>query len=340
MVYGSYARGYKGGGTNPPRADINPAVIQYQPLAETFQPEYVNAFEIGVKGDYYDGRVRLNATAFYYDYSDFQVSQIVDRISLNENFDATSMGLEFEGIYQVTENFRIDGNLGFLKTRIGDGEQSIDVMNRTQGNADWMLLRPWIQVPSNCVAPTRHVETILRLQPDPSQAWNALSALCAGSARFGTFTPAIQSNFRFYEQYGFTYNPLTDAPNAGRGFYADLSGNELPNAPRWTANIGAQYTWFTGSWETTLRGDYYRQADSYFRVFNTEYDKIKGWDNLNISVSVENVASSLLLSAYVKNVFNDDSIVDAFTNSDDSMLTTNVFINDPRIYGFSVTKRF
>jgi len=340
MVYGSYARGYKGGGTNPPRADINPAVIQYQPLAEVFDPEYVDALEIGVKGDYFDGRVRLNATAFYYKYKDYQVSQIVDRISLNENFDATSMGLELEGIFQVTENFRIDGNLGFLKTRVGDGEQSIDVMNRTQGNADWTLLRPWIQVPSNCVAPTRHVETILRMQPDPSQAWNALAALCAGSSRFGTFTPAIQSSFRFYETYGFTYNPLTDAPNGGRGFYDDLSGNELPNAPRWTANIGAQYTWFMGDWETTLRGDYYRQAESYFRVYNTEYDRIKGWDNLNLSISVENVQNSLVLSAYVKNVLDNESIVDAFTNSDDSMLTTNVFINDPRIFGFNVTKRF
>ncbi|MFT4253846.1 MAG: TonB-dependent receptor, partial [Caulobacter sp.] len=161
LVYASYSRGYKGGGANPPRVDINPTVIQYQPLPETFAPEYVNAFEIGTKNTLADGMLRLNATAFYYDYTDYQVSQIVDRISLNENFDARTWGVELETIFRPNRNFRLDANLGYLNTRIGDGESSIDVMNRTQGNDDWMVLRPWLQVPSNCIAPTKYVETIL-----------------------------------------------------------------------------------------------------------------------------------------------------------------------------------
>ncbi|MET4682131.1 TonB-dependent receptor [Brevundimonas faecalis] len=338
MVYASYSRGYKGGGTNPPRADIDPTVIQYMPLASTFDPEYVNAIEIGAKGQYFDGRVRLNATAFYYDYKDYQVSQIVDRISLNENFDAKSMGLELEGVYQVTPNFRLDANFGLLKTKIDSGEKSIDVMNRTQGNPDWMVLRPWLQVPSNCIAPKKYVEKILSV-PSTNQ-WNALTALCGGSARSGSFTPDITTNFKFYEQYGFTYNPFKDAENAGKGFYADLSGNELPNAPRWTANIGAQYTWFYGAWEATIRADYYKQANSYFRVYNTEYDRIRSWDNANVSVSIENASTGLRFGAYVKNIFNDTSIVDAFTNSDDSMLTTNVFVTDPRLFGVNISKSF
>ena len=114
----------------------------------------------------------------------------------------------------------------------------------------------------------------------------------------------------------------------------------MPNAPRWTANLGAQYTWFTGAWETTLRGDYYWQDDSYFRVYNTEYDRIRGWDNLNLSLRVINIDNDMEIMAYVKNVFDEDSIVDAFTNSDDSMLTTNVFLTDPRLYGVRLTKRF
>ena len=40
-----------------------------------------------------------------------------------------------------------------VKTRIKEGAQSIDVMNRTQGDEDWVLLRPWLQAPSNCIAP-------------------------------------------------------------------------------------------------------------------------------------------------------------------------------------------
>src|SRR3546814_14176855 len=95
----------------------------------------------------------LNATAFLNLYKDYQVSQIVDRISLNENFDATTWGLEFEAAWRPSRNFRTDTNLGYLRTRIGKGEQSIDVMNRTQGNEDWVVLRPQLGVPSNCIAP-------------------------------------------------------------------------------------------------------------------------------------------------------------------------------------------
>ncbi|WP_163278735.1 hypothetical protein, partial [Enterobacter hormaechei] len=30
LVYLSASRGYKGGGTNPPRVDFNPSIVQYQ----------------------------------------------------------------------------------------------------------------------------------------------------------------------------------------------------------------------------------------------------------------------------------------------------------------------
>lgn len=342
LIYASYSRGYKGGGTNPPRAEINSEVIQYQPLEGTFEPEYVNAFEIGTKNTFANGRGMLNLTGFWYDYEDYQVSQIVDRISLNENFDARIWGLELEAMYRPTPDFQIDGNLGYLNTRIADGEGSIDVMNRTAGNEDWTLLRPWVQVPSNCVAPTEYVETILeRSTVFPANITTfALTALCGGAARYGSFDPDFQSILPFWQLYGFTYDPLTEAPNGGRGFETDLSGNELPNAPNWTLNIGAQYTFHLGDWELTPRADYYWQGESYFRVYNTEYDQLQSWDNLNISVMLMRPRDGLVIEGYVKNVFDDAPIVDAFTNSDDTGLSTNVFTLDPQIWGLSVRTSF
>jgi len=340
LVYASYSRGYKGGGTNPPRVDINPEVIQYQPLASEFAPEYINAFEIGTKNSFMDGRMRLNATAFYYDYSDYQVSQIVDRISLNENFDARIWGVELEGAFYPTPAWRIDANIGYLNTRVADGEKSIDVMNRTQGNADWTLLRPWVQVPSNCIAPTKHVETILSFGFDGPTTGQALQALCSGSARYGSFNPDFDTILPMWAFFGFTYDGVTEAPNYGRGFDADLSGNELPNSPNWTANIGTQYTLPVNGWDFTFRADYYWQGESYFRIYNTEYDKLKSWDNTNISITAENVVSGLSVQFYVKNVFDKTPITDAFTNSDDTGLTTNVFTLDPRLMAISVSKKF
>ena len=341
MAYASYSRGYKGGGANPPRADIDTRIVQYQPMVETFDPEYLNAFEVGVKSSLLDGSMQLNLTAFYYDYKDYQVSQIVDRISLNENFDAESLGLEFEFKFKPTRNFRIDANLGYLKTKIGDGEGSVDVMNRTQGNKDWILLRPWVQVPSNCIAPVSIAEKVMRSAFPEATKTQVLQILCGGSSGLGTFDPTfVGGGTPFWSVFGVSYNPLKDAPNGGRGFLADLGGNELPNSPRWTANIGAEYTFeFPGS-DLTFRADYYWQDDSYFRVYNTDYDHLRSWGNLNIAATWEVPASNLTVQAYVKNVLNDAPIVDAFTNSDDSMLTTNVFTLDPRIWGISVAKRF
>jgi iron complex outermembrane receptor protein len=287
-----------------------------------------------------DGRLTLNGTAFYGDYDDYQVSQIVDRIALNENFNAETMGLELEAVFRPTPNFRIDANFGYLKTRIGNGEGSIDVMNRTQGDPDWVLLRPWLQVPSNCIAPKALVERVLANPMTQFLDVFPLAALCSGSAQYGTFNPSVTSFMQFNQIYGFTYDPLVEAPNGGRGFEADLSGNELPNAPRWTANIGAQYTFRLTGWDLTVRGDYYRQADSFFRAYNTEYDRIRGWDNLNASVTLESLDRGVALQLYVKNIADETPIVDAFTNSDDTMLTTNVFTLDPRIIGFSLQKRF
>jgi iron complex outermembrane receptor protein len=354
LIYASVARGYKGGGANPPRVDFNPRIVQYQFLPQTFRPEFVNAFELGTKNVFDGGRLTLNANAFFYSYNDYQISQIVDRIAFNENFDATSMGLEFEADWRPSRAFRLNANLGYLKTRLANGSQSIDVMDRTQGDPDWVVLRPWLQVPSNCIAPRTFVERVLA-RPNAL----ALRALCPGSTRIGTFDPNVPTRVnRFWQTYGFTYDPFapynpdtvglnidqggSGAPNGGRGFFADLGGNELPNAPRWTFNIGAQYTFFIdeGDWELTFRGDYYRQSSSYARIYNTTFDRLRGWNNVNLAVTLARPASDLVYELYVKNLFNNAPITDFFLNSDDTGLTANVFTLDPKIIGFNVTMSF
>ena len=387
LIYASLSRGYKGGGVNPPRVDYNTNVVQFQFLPQTFRPEYVNALEVGMKHSFNGGRFTLNATGFFYDYKDFQVSQIVDRIAYNENFNATSWGLELEAAWRPSRAFRVDGNLGYLRTRLGKGAQSIDVMNRTQDDPDWVVLRPWLQVPSNCIAPRAYVEQILKKNAGglvPKTAGETaliLSSLCPGGDRYGSWNPArptrvgtlnywnpARGNALITPAYGITYDPLapynpdtvgalvpydpanpeawiggaSGAPNGGRGFYADLEGNELPNAPRLTANIGSQYTFFLeeGDWELTFRGDYYFQSKSFGRVYNTEFDRLRAWDNMNVAVMLTRPESGLSFQLYVKNLFKKTPITGFFVNSDDNGLTTNVFTPDPRIIGFNAAVKF
>src|SRR3546814_18015461 len=79
---------------------------------------------------------------------------------------------------------------------------------------------------------------------------------------------------------------------------------------------------------------------SWHRVYNlAPYDRLKSWKNFNISLRVDG-PEDLSIEAYVKNVFNSTPITDAFLNSDDTGLTTNIFTLAPRTLGFTIPTNF
>ncbi len=66
MGYVETSTGYKGGGANP-----RPF---YPSQALTFKPETLTAYEIGLKTNFFDRRMRLNLAAFYNNYNDIQLT--------------------------------------------------------------------------------------------------------------------------------------------------------------------------------------------------------------------------------------------------------------------------
>jgi outer membrane receptor protein involved in Fe transport len=111
--------------------------------------------------------------------------------------------------------------------------------------------------------------------------------------------------------------------------------------PHFTMSLGAQYAMpLSNVWTALARTDFYWQTNSWARVYNDQpYDVLHGWTNLNVTLDIIK-SDGLQFEVYVKNVFNKTAITDAFLNSDDTALTTNVFVTDPRLIGFSVTKSF
>src|SRR3546814_1180189 len=98
-------------------------------------------------------------------------------------------GAELELAWRPTPRFRANANFGYLGTRIANGMKSIDVMNRTQGNPDWVLVKPWLQIASNCIVPKETLEKIVN-----SRSFNANSPLAAiapicGASWIGDFRP-------------------------------------------------------------------------------------------------------------------------------------------------------
>jgi outer membrane receptor protein involved in Fe transport len=93
-------------------------------------------------------------------------------------------------------------------------------------------------------------------------------------------------------------------------------------------------------WAGTLRGDFYWQADSFARVFNSRpYDELHGYSNVNLAVIFTN-QDGWQAMAYVKNLMDTTAITGAFLNTDDTGLTTNVFVTDPRLFGIRITKNW
>ncbi len=339
LIYGFYSRGYKGGGINPPQPADNPNAFP-----QFFEPEFIDSYEIGTKNTLAGGALQLNATGFYYDYSGYQITQIVNRSSANFNIDAEIKGLEFETIWNPASTFVINANLGLLDTEIQD-TYAIDVLDRTNGRADLIALKNASNY-TNCVVSAEGYATVLgaiatgAINPGTGQPFQPgdTAGLCVGAfagaeAAFGV------GDVTYVDSNGETQTIGGLTPFDGEA--KDLSGNSMPGTPEMTFNAGAEYTFeglFGGDWDIRLRGDYYYQAESYSRVWNTGRDQLDSWDNINLSLQFYNDANGLELEVFGKNIANDDVITGAYLTDDSSGLFTNVFLQEPRLYGISVRK--
>jgi iron complex outermembrane receptor protein len=352
LVYASYAHGYKAGGMNPPPAVL--ALYQgFEGLADsliqpkTFDAEFIDAYEIGTKNTLLDGRVTFNASAFYYDYHGYQLSQIINRSAVTQNFDAEVMGVEIEADWRPLENLRLGFRGGYQDTRVGDGESAIDLIDRTAGNPDWVVARPFPTVPSNCIVPVWLVSFNGSIRDPGGQSVNGV-CITAYMQHLDPVTghpyvpDPVVDNGTGPDWTGYPGFDPDSAPNNGEGFAKDLSGNELPNAPHFTTTLTADYTLpLPNEWLMTLHADYYRQSKAWTRIYNFDpYDRLKPYTNVNLAAIFTNEDAGWKVMAYVKNVFDNDAITGAFLNSDDTGLTTNVFLLEPRLYGLRVTREW
>ncbi len=210
-------------------------------------------------------------------------------------------------------------------------------MDRTAGHIDWMVVKLFVIDTPNCILPASVVRYLIEHDPyDPtiSGAFATVPAACDEAYGY-PFIGLPNANF------GDTAFDPTQAPNGGAGFSKDLSGNKLPNTPPFTLSAGAQYSMpISETWAGTLHGDFYWQGNSFARIFNDKpYDQLHGYTNLNFVLIFTN-QDGWQAMLYAKNVLDTTAITGAFLNSDDTALTTNVFLTDPRLFGLRITKNW
>lgn len=114
MLYASATRGFKSGGFN---------IGADQP---SFDPEYIWAYEVGLKSDWFDRRLRANLSAFFYEYTDLQVQQNQEAsagavsIVLRNAANATLKGFELELEALPMASLHLSANVAYLDATYDD----------------------------------------------------------------------------------------------------------------------------------------------------------------------------------------------------------------------------
>lgn len=107
MVYANYSRGYRAGGFN--LQDTNPA----------FNPEKLNAYEAGVKTQFLDRRLQVNASGYYYDYKDKQ-EIVEDALGFSQILNAgsaTLKGGELEMVAKPIRPLLFDASVSYVDAK-------------------------------------------------------------------------------------------------------------------------------------------------------------------------------------------------------------------------------
>ena len=346
LLYASYSRGYKSGGINPP---LQPIFA----VEEAFKPEFVNAFEVGSKNSFMNGKFIFNLTAFYYQYKALQLSRIVARTSVNDNVNANIYGLEAEAIIRPIREFTINIGLSYLNTKVSQDKFLSNPRDPGGGRSDSVIIKD-ITNGSNCavrptVAGNAAGTNALVGAINGGLGLRAPTAFPAdgGIASTGAFgicsvvagaiaAPSAALRTAFSTPTGAL--PFT-VENAG--IPVNLKGNKLPQAPNYKWSVGAQYAIeLANDWHITPRADLTYTGDSFGNIFNGRINKIEGFAQANAQIQLDGADDRWFVRGYIQNIFDSSSTTGLYVTDQSSGLFTNIFTLEPRRYGIAAGVKF
>ncbi|HWU04525.1 MAG TPA: TonB-dependent receptor [Novosphingobium sp.] len=197
MTYAQVATGFRGGGTNP-----RPYVPEQ---AVPFSPETITAFELGIKTDLFDRRLRLNASLFRNDYSNIIFTNTAPTANSALNATPTNVGtahyegVEVEMTARPIAGLTIEGSASYLHFKL-DSISAAGVV--IQG-------------------------VTLSSQAPFAPKWKAnIGAQYAIQTRLGTVTPRL--DYTYQSSY---FTAITDDPQGQVGAYALVNARIGFDAP-------------------------------------------------------------------------------------------------------------
>ena len=348
LLYASYSRGYKSGGINPPLAPVFT-------VSESFNPEFVNSFEIGSKNTFANGQLTLNLTGFYYQYKDLQLARIVARTAVNDNVDANIYGVEAEAIIRPVRELAVNLGASYLRTKVSADKFLSNPRDPSGGRSDAVIIKD-ITNGSNCAVASRvgsavaastfvtAVNTPLGLRGPTGYgadstltapgAFGICEALGAGAAgNIGAFNPAFAALQPLL-------NSLGGIDYFSSGVPVNIRGNQLPQAPRVKFSAGAQYTLALGGFSLVPRVDLAYTGEFQSNIFNLNVDRVEGYTQINAQVQLTAPEDRFFVRAFVQNITDNNAITGQYVADASSGLFTNVFTLEPRRYGIAAGFRF
>ena len=117
LLFASVSEGYKGPGVNTDTSGLG-----RDPILE---PEIPTSVELGIKSEWLDNRLRVNATLFYSEFEDFQ-AEVLDSTTIPPGFvltnagDLETQGAEIEVVAQITPQFLLSGFIAYNDATFSD----------------------------------------------------------------------------------------------------------------------------------------------------------------------------------------------------------------------------
>ncbi|MGQ0533946.1 MAG: TonB-dependent receptor [Caulobacteraceae bacterium] len=129
-IYTSYARGFKSGGF-----DMRGDVVLTPNTVNGYDPEFVDAYELGFHSSWFNGRANISGALFYSDYQDVQITRQEATVAgtvasfVDNAAAATISGVELEGTLRFTDNFNTVFAVGYVDTGFDEYLSNTVVVN-------------------------------------------------------------------------------------------------------------------------------------------------------------------------------------------------------------------
>lgn len=203
LAYASYNRGVRGGGFNAP---LLPTVTLATEDFLNYDPEVLNAFELGFKWDFPNRLGHLNAATYYYDYSNFQAFSIIGLDTFTLNSDAENYGFEVELLLTPTSGLDFLIGVGYIDS----------TLTNVAGVTDPIVAPGLGTIPAILPAGQDAV-------PVQTPKWNI-----SGLARYEAPIPSLNGSLNFQADFQYRsehFFNLTQLPASRENGYAVFNGS-------------------------------------------------------------------------------------------------------------------